>query len=68
MGAEASKEIPNGSDFFVAENGHGDKFANMGYISLGFFLTWIVFGTILAFYVRSQIDPNEAKMRSSHTW
>ena len=68
MGGEASKEIPHNSSFYVAENGHGDKYANIGFISLGFFLFWIVLGTILALYVRSQIDPNEAKMRSSHTW
>ena len=66
MGGETSKTIPKDTDFFVYD--HGDKYANLGYISLGFFLAWIVIGTALAIYVYNQISPNEPKMRSSHTW
>ena len=66
MGGSESKHVINDTQFYVSE--HGDKYANLGWISLGFFLAWIVIGAILAFYVNSQIDPKEAKMRSSHTW
>ena len=51
MGGEPSKTVPADTQFYTAE--HGDKMANLGWISLGFFLAWIVIGTILALYVNS---------------
>ena len=44
-------KIITGADFITHD--HGDKYANLGYISLGFFLGWLVIGTILACYVNS---------------
>lgn len=44
--------IINEKDLFYTHD-HGDKYANLGYISLGFFLGWLVIGTILALYVNS---------------
>ena len=49
MGGGESKSFPSGTQFYTSE--HGDKYANLGYISLGFFLAWIVIGAILAIYV-----------------
>ena len=66
MGGTESKNIPMNTDFFVKD--HGDKYANLGYISLGLLLAWLVIGIALAIYVYSQISPNEPKMRSSHSW
>ena len=65
MGGSESKIVPKNSDFFVKD--HGNKYDNLAYISVGFFVAWIVIGTGLAIYVYSQIDPKEQKMRSSHT-
>ena len=51
MGGSESKTIPKSTNFFTMD--HGNKYANLGYISLGFFIAWIVLGLILALYVRS---------------
>ena len=51
MGGSESKEVPTGTQFITNE--HGDKYANLGWISLGFFIAWIVLGAILAIYVNS---------------
>ena len=36
---------------------HGNKYNNIGYISLGYFLVWIGGGILLLFYVRSHYHP-----------
>ena len=66
MGGSESKTIPANTNFFTYD--HGDKYQNLWGISLGFFIAWIVLGTILAIYVYTQIDPKEPKMKSSHSW
>ena len=35
---------------------HGNKYTNIGYISLGYFLVWIGGGILLLFYVRSHYE------------
>ncbi len=50
MGGGESKEIPKDTTFFVSDD--GDKFSNLTSISIGFFVLWLVVGTILALYVR----------------
>ena len=49
MGGSESKHIPKNPDFFVHD--HGNKYDNLGYISVGFFVAWLVIGTILSIYV-----------------
>ena len=46
------------TDFYVNMNPI-DKYQQMGYISLAFFLVWAVFGTGLSFYVRSKFDARD---------
>ena len=50
MGGGESKFIPTKTEFYVAD--HGDKYKNLGGISAGFFVAWLIIGTILALYVR----------------
>ena len=59
------KPMIENSDLFVAN--HGDKYAQMWGITGGFIGTWFIVGIGLSIYVYSQINPKEAKMRSSHS-
>ena len=59
--------IPQGDyDFYVVMD-KGDKFANMGYISAGYFGIWLIGGISTSLYVRSKYNDGD-KDKSYYCW
>ena len=53
-------EDPNVNPMYEPWNGT-DKYALMGYITLGYVMTWFIVGVPLAFYVRVQTIDHSQK-------